>query len=376
MFNKEKFRIMNILIIGEFSAFAKHLKNGLVQLGHKVTIVHTGDGWLDLGDNDDIIFKKKSLSFGGYHIKGSTLFSVVIENLRVDRLLQKHIRGIDLIIVVNFGFIRKNLLHFGVKYKILKKWVRNGAPLLMMECGNSPAVMYYMPDFYKRQNISVNLNDSRYVYLLDHCSVIIPTAYDYYAGLVKYSNYYQFDKEKIHHAIPLPMTLDKKCTITSCINRKIIIFHGISRPLSKGTPFIKEAMDRIQLEMPEKVECIAKGGIPYNEYTQLLDSTDIIIDQTYVNGWGVNAEIGALLGKCVLTSCGPENKENMKLPYTPFIQIGPDSEQIYLTLRELVLHPERVDKIKIESRLFIEKYCDSKIVAQQYLEAVGLLAQN
>ena len=36
---------MNILIIGEFSAFAKHLKNGFKKLGHQVTIVHAGDSF-------------------------------------------------------------------------------------------------------------------------------------------------------------------------------------------------------------------------------------------------------------------------------------------------------------------------------------------
>ena len=49
---------MNILIIGEFSGFAKHLKNGFFQLGHNVTIIHNGDSWKKISGIDDIIYRK------------------------------------------------------------------------------------------------------------------------------------------------------------------------------------------------------------------------------------------------------------------------------------------------------------------------------
>ena len=60
---------MNILIIGEFSAFAKHLKNGFKKLGHQVTIVHTGDSFKKIdGDENDVLFKTKNIVIKGYHI--------------------------------------------------------------------------------------------------------------------------------------------------------------------------------------------------------------------------------------------------------------------------------------------------------------------
>lgn len=36
---------MRILLLGEFSAFHKNLKEGLVALGHEVVLASHGDGW-------------------------------------------------------------------------------------------------------------------------------------------------------------------------------------------------------------------------------------------------------------------------------------------------------------------------------------------
>ena len=63
---------MNILIIGEFSGFAKHLKRGFELLGHRVVIAHTGDGWKGFKPTgQDVLFGVKNLSIGGHQIGGS-----------------------------------------------------------------------------------------------------------------------------------------------------------------------------------------------------------------------------------------------------------------------------------------------------------------
>jgi hypothetical protein len=54
------------------------------------------------------------------------------------------------------------------------------------------------------------------------------------------------------------------------------------------------------------------------------------------------------------------------------VQIGPDSEQIYQTLKALVLNPERIDAIKEKSREFAVNHCETSHIAQRYLECVGL----
>lgn len=363
---------MNILIVGEFSGFAKHLKNGLKKLGHRVTIVMAPDSFKKFkGDADDILYGNNVVIFG-HTIKGTALLLTPLRSLMVRRILRNRYYNNtpDLIIVINSSFVTTSIFHTGTPLSFIEKQLKRGAKLILSECGSTPADCYNHQELWKMKGQTFVFEENKYSFLLDKSDIIIPTIYEYYDNLIRYAEYHPFDINKVHHAIPLPITIDKQAKINQCTNRKIVIFHGIIRPIAKGTPYIKEAMNRIQAEMPDRVECISRGGMPYDEYVKLFDKMDILIDQTYANGWGMNALIGAMNGKCVLTSCGPENSKNMHIPNIPFVRIGPDSEQIYQTLKELVLNPERIDSIKVASRKFAEDYCECSLIARRYLELV------
>lgn len=364
---------MNILIVGEFSAFAKHLKAGFKELGHDVCIVQNGDGWKKIKyDDDDIHYTTKAWYLFGKQIRGSVRLCYPSVNHFIRRSLnQRFPNGVDLIIVTNYEYLSYSTFTLGVKINYIRNSIQKGSKLIMMVCGGDPSQQYSFPDYYKMMGYNKPLKDCRYDFLLRYSHKVVPTIYSYYYSVKMYCEKFGYSVDNINHAIPLPMTLDSY-DIRSCVNRKIVLFHGIIRPISKGTPIIKSAMDRIQHDFPDKVECVCKGGLPYDEYVKLFDSIDILIEQTYHNGWGVNAAIGAMKGKCVLAPCGPENCENMGIDYIPFVRIGPDSEQIYEALKDLILNPEKIDKLKYESRHFIEQYCECGLVAGQYLQSVGL----
>lgn len=362
---------MNILIVGEFSGFAKHLKNGFQQLGHSVIVVQTGDGWKKLGSPDDIMINTKNWIWRGIKIKGSNRIVTIFDNIRVDRLLNKCYNSPDLVIVINFSFIREKIWQAGVSRKYVKNCLSNGAKLIMSECGNSCAGAFNSSDYYKLIGSKTAVNDERYTFLFEFSDVIIPTCYTYYSDVISYAKAFGYNSTKISRAIPLPITIDDEFKFSSCIGRKIVVFHGVIRPISKGTEYINQAMIRLQAEMPDKVECISCGGMPYDEYLKLFEKVDVLVDQCRQNGWGMNAIIGAMKGKCVLAPCGPENGENMGIDKIPFVRIGPDSEQIYNELKELVLAPYKIDQIKLESRKFAELYCDCKKIAQRYIDAIN-----
>ncbi len=366
---------MNILIIGEFSSFAKHLKAGFEALGHRVAITFNGDGWKKLKpDGLDILYGVKGYKIMGIPIRGLGLLAVPQENRRIQRSLDRIFpNGPDLIVCINYKFLSSNSFQAGVTIKYIKKCLARGAKLIMSECGASMAGNYFRKEWFDSHGYpNLKTKEKRYSFLLRSSDVIIPTVYHYYEQLMAYAEYHPFDVSKVTRSIPLPITIDNNAHINRIENRKVVVFHGVIRPIEKGTPFIKEAMDRLQAEMPERVECFCLGGMPYDEYVKLFDRVDILIDQAYFNGWGMNATIGAMKGKCVMVSCGPENAENMGIPEIPFVQIGPDSEQIYQTLKALVLNPERIDAIKEKSREFAVNHCETSHIAQRYLECVGL----
>lgn len=365
---------MKILIVGEFSGFAKHLKNGFKKLGHEVTIVMTPDSFKKFkGDEDDILYNTHWI-LSGKPIKGTARFPHIFSSYRVrEQLCNKYgLSAPDIIFVINYSFITTSIFKPGTPLSFIKKWIEKGSKLIMSECGSTPADCFNNQDFWKKRGRKLIMDDCRYSFLLDHSDVIVPTIFSYYENLLAYNAHYRFNISKIHKCIPLPITVTKSIGINSCLGRKIVVFHGIIRPIDKGTPFIIEAMTRLEKEMPDRVVCVAKGGMPYDEYVKLFDRIDILVDQTYNNGWGMNAVIGAMNGKCVLTPCGPENSKNMGIPDIPFVRIGPDSNQIFDILKELVLNPERIDNLKISSQRFVEQYCESGIIAKRYLEIFHL----
>lgn len=368
---------MNILIVGEYSGFSKHLKKGFKDLGHNVSIVMTPDSFKKFESDDDDILYGYRLSLFGKTIKGSGFILSPFKALQVRNKLKRRYKESqpDLIIVINYVFITTSFFKPGTPLSFLKKQLKRGSKIIMSSCGWDPANYYSQGDLLKnigKDNTSKLIYDPRFSWLLDNSVSIVPTAFIYYDSLVKYDSYYKFDTSKIHKCVPLPITIDKDYTIEPCrLNKKIVIFHGIIRPNEKGTVYIQKAMNRLQIEMPDKVECICRGGIPYDEYVKLLKKIDILVDQTYGNGWGMNAIIGAMKGKCVLAPCGKENRENMELPNVPFIQIGPDSDLIYNVLKELVLSPKHIYEIKVKSREFAVNYCEASHIANQYIKIAG-----
>lgn len=368
---------MNVLVVGEFSGFAKHLKNGFKKLGHQVTIVMTPDSFKKFkGDDDDILYDYNSSLFG-YPIKGTGRLLKPFRSVYVRLKLRKKYfkKAPECIVVINYGFLTATPLGSGVPISFLETQLKKGSKLIMLCCGGDPAYKYTYRDLMKvwgREVTNDQFYDRRFSWLLQKSNTIIPMAVSYYDAIKNYVNYEKFDITKVQHSIPPPMTVDSKCIINPCYGRKIVVFHGIVRPKEKGTNFIMEAMDRIQQEMPDKVECFCLGGMPYDEYVKLFDRVDILVDQTYGDGFGMQALIGAMKGKCVLVSNSEDNNKDMGFENVPFVQIGPNSEQIYQTLKGLILNPKQIDEIKLASRKFVKDYCDCCIVAERYLETVDL----
>lgn len=364
---------MNILIVGEFSAFARHLKNGFKKLGHRVTIVHTGDMYKKIeSDEDDVLFSLKNLIIKGHHLPGSERLLSPCTNWIIQNEINKRLDGrhVDIVIVINYGFLSSSLFYPGVSLRYLKKKVSKGAKLIMTACGNDPALQYAYPELCKITGLRKQPNNTRYTYLLKNADAIIPTTYCYYDAVKRYCERYGISTSSLCHTTPLPITVDDDYTITPCNDKKIVIFHGITRPQVKGTDYIKEAMKRIQQEYPDKVECRCEGGMSYNEYVNLFKRIDILIDQTYFNGWGMNAAIGAMKGKCVLAPCAKECRMDVGIDNIPFIEIQPDAGQIYSVLKSLVETPKLIEEKKVASRLFVEQYCESSVIAQRFINAV------
>jgi hypothetical protein len=126
-------------------------------------------------------------------------------------------------------------------------------------------------------------------------------------------------------------------------------------------------MERLQKKYPHKVECVAKGGMPLDDYLVVLSRTNILIDQTYASTTGMNALYALSMGKVLLGGNEPENCIEYHYPNIPVINIGPDSDKIFVELEKLIQNPDTIVKLSEDGRKYVEQVHDIKIVAKQYI---------
>lgn len=366
---------MNILIVGEFSAFAKHLKNGFKALGHKAIVVTNGDNFKGLnGEADDIKYSvPKDIQLFGWTFAGSHRLLNPFSTANLKRKI-KSLDVSEIIFIINPVFVSSSFWQSGVDINLIRQYQRQGSKVILSCCGAAPSernrkdLKYYnfmFPDGYPA---STSLDEKKYQTLLRMADAIVPIGYDYRFSVTKYCNDNNIDKE-VHSPIPLPITIEDS-EINSCVGRKIVIFHGIIREDFKGTQFFVDALEKIKADYPDKVEAVVDGKMPYDKYVELLKRMDILLDQTNSYGMGVNAELGLMQGKVVLSGNEPENEEDMNIGPFPCINAKPDVDYLYEKLKYLVLNPEKIDHIKKESRDFAVKYLDARVIAQRYIDCV------
>lgn len=367
---------MNILIIGEFSGFAKHLKNGFIQLGHNVSIIHNGDGFKGFkATNDDVLYEHPSnLKIGSVELK----YSNVLYRQRINKYILESIRNkgtFDIIIIICDIFVSDSRFEVGVPLSYIKELHNQGAKIILTSCGADAAYLKYLKEekFYNiafPNGIKARINTNKLSKLLDLTSLIIPTAYDYYYTICRFLESDYSHKIPVHY-VPLPISIEP-ISIIPCHNRKIVIYHGIIRPIRKGSHYFEKALDRIQKEFSDKVEIIVDGNMPYDKYIEVFKRMDILLDQTNAYGTGINANLGLMFGKVVFSGNEPEEESLRGYP-SPVINASPNVEDIYNKLKYLILHPEKIDLLKQKSREFAIDFLQSKHIAEKYLKLLNAL---
>lgn len=348
---------MKILLLGEFSALHKNLKEGLVELGHNVTIASSGDGWKCINGDINIGSSKKGL-IG----RIERIFNIL-------KAIPKF-KDYDVVQFVAPVLFPKVLWfnNFIVKYifKNNKKVFLVGAG-----CNDSATADFFelkFPQFYKqikKSNPSMwsqTLEGRKYnSWFLEQINGFIPIMYEYAQGLrdIGYS--------KLCPTIPIPMNIDKIKYDDNVVGEKLVIFHGLNREGVKGTPLIREAMEKLQKKYPDEVECIIDGKMPLDVYLTFLKRVNVVIDQAYSVSIGVNGVYNLAMGKIVVGGGEQEFLDEFGLESSPLIPIQPTVDNIYNQLEQLLQRKDEILEMGKASRLFAEQLHDYKKVAQQYL---------
>lgn len=356
---------MKILLLGEFSGLHKNLKDGLVELGHDVTIASGGDGWKGIEGDINLGTSKKGII---------RIFEKIYNILKAVPKFKNY----DIVQFISPVVFPKLL---GINDFIVNYILKKNNKIFLSGAGAIPqnTVLadfcehtYKYPQLYNEykgtnpEMWSQSKRGREYnQWLFEQINGYIPISYLYAQGFrdIKY--------EKLCPTISIPMNIDEIKYADNIVSEKLIIFHGLNREGIKGTPLIRQAMEKLQKDYPDKVECVLDGKLPLEKYLQLLRRVNIVVDQVYSSSVGVNGVYSMAMGKIVVGGGEPEFLKELGIKNSPIVSIQPDVSDIYNKLETLVKNQDKILDMGRSSRKFAETVHDYKKIAQQYVDVWG-----
>ena len=364
---------MKILLLGEYSNVHWTLAQALRRLGHEVCVVSNGDEWK--GYPSDISLVRRSGLWGSI----AYLYKVL-------RLLPK-LRGFDVVQLINPVHFVELKAERGIRiYDYLRK--HNKRVFL----GAFGYDYYYIYDSVVRRTLRycdfytptrgvehewnvTNKHDWLHTFKKDTSIHVAETCDGIISGLYEYDVAYRPYFPDKTTFIPMPIDVVECERVEVEGNGKLRFFIGInrSRTMLKGTDIMLRALERIVKDYPERAEMVKAESVPFAQYKEMMRSCDVLLDQIYSYTPAMNALQAMSQGLIVVSGGEEENYEILgEKELRPIINVQPDEEDIYRQLEQLVLHPERIPKLKRDSMEYIRRHHDSIKVAQRYLEAWGL----
>jgi hypothetical protein len=172
----------------------------------------------------------------------------------------------------------------------------------------------------------------------------------------------------VRRTIGIPINVDEIIYNENKIkNGKLVVFHGLNRYGTKGTMHVEKAFEYLRKKYPGDLELIIGDRLPFHEYLEILDRTNVVIDQTNSYSFGINALISMAKGKIVLGGAEPEANLELGYEFNPAINILPNPQSIISAIENLLDAKIKLFEIAEKSRRFVETYHDYRSIAKEYV---------
>lgn len=370
---------MKILLLGDYSNYHACLGVALTRAGHTVTVASDGGGWMNTARS--LSLSRPLPGIAG----GAALFAKLMFSGRL--------KGYDIVSIINPSFVRLKPSRLKPLFNRLKR--QNGR-VFMGSVGTDKAVMDFLksPDCTLRYNeyfsapgvpfgpnSSVLTEDSLWQagaigdfceYVYDNVDGVTTALYEYHQAMSR-----RFPADMLRYAgIPIDPAdiqpdIQPGFKPGSRVDEKPNIFLGRHRHRAKfkGTDRLEVAARRVAEEFPDKCSLTIVENIPYDEYCRKLNSADVVLDQIYSYSPATNALLAMAKGKAVVSGGEPEYYDFIgETRLRPIINAVPDDEELYRTIRRLVVNPALIAEAASHGPEFVARHNSADLVARRHLD--------
>ena len=357
---------IKILLYESYSNYSVNLAKGLEKLGYDVGVASLPDGF----KRSDIELKRYRL----YNVKGQIKLFNQLKKMFGTYDVVQFISPVCLPVFSYFYFFIMTTL-FNKKYNIFSSVV--GCDYVFWTTGRRCLEIPLFEEVEKYDPVKKSGKlRGKIVNFLTRRFIIG------YIGMPEYCYSYKADEKYKNKpvALTLAATNIKHKYEDIDFNKffqkeKLVFFHGIpkGREGFKGSNHILKAFDIAREKYKDIAEFITVTSLPYDEYIDIMNKTDIIFDQTNFHIYGMAALEAMEAGKIVASSSQDKNfwdkvSKDLGLDFIPKIySLKPDSEYILSQIDKIIADKQKLPDIAKHNRKFVEKYHDPKLVAQRHL---------
>lgn len=365
---------MKILLMGDASNCHRALATGLRRLGHEVTVVSDGTGWMNTQRDIDIKRGWRN-KFGGLALW-----------LRMNLSIMKDLKDYDVVSITNPVWLSLRPHRNRYFFDLLKD---NNRSIFLTALGTDTAYVNACLDpesplkysefrlFGHRAPYDIEHPDTAIAWttgeLKEHCEYTyreidgaVSVLYEYDVAMRRVLP----DYKVAYGGIPIELDTLERVAVprqVDCVN--LFLGRHAHRIKVKGTDLLEKAALRVVARHPGRCRLTLVENRPYDEYLRLLKSAHLVMDQVYSYTPATNALLAMGYGLNTLSGAEPEfydfigEKDNR-----PIINAVPDEDALTAAIEDFVMHPGLIAWRGEQSRRFVEKHNDCVTVAQRFVD--------